>query len=185
MIQFDSVTASVRKTWPARCTATLQTHKASLKTTFSLFEKRKLSKTKPRYGGPVARNVCRTDWETMVLRIAPLAAPFLRAEVSSRSGAHGQDMWLCRCRKVACATNWHPTRKLAKHTKRLAKHGGNLPNQKCCFPNMKRLIFIIGAPALVIAKSSRLLAGKVTCLHSGTGCIKAKFSEMSAFQLGK
>ena len=94
MIQFDSVTASVRKTWPARCTATMQTHKALLKTTFSLIEKRKLSKTKLRHGGPVARNVDFPNQKTMVLRIAPLAAPFLRAEVSSRSGAHGQDMWL-------------------------------------------------------------------------------------------
>ena len=83
-----------------------------------------------------------------------------------------------RCRKVACATNWPPTRKLAKY-------GGILPNQKCCFPIMKRLIFTIGAPALVIAKSSRLLAGEVTCLHSGTGCIKAQFSELSVFQLRK
>ena len=50
MIQFDLVTASVRKTWPARCTATMQTHKALLKTTFSLIERRKLSKTKLRHG---------------------------------------------------------------------------------------------------------------------------------------
>ena len=94
MIQFDSVTASVRKTWPAQCTATMQTYKALLKTTFSIMERRKLSKTKPRHGGPVARNVCFPNLETMVFRIAPLPAPFLRAEVSSRSGAHGQDMWL-------------------------------------------------------------------------------------------
>ena len=94
MIQFDSVTASVRKTWPARCTATMQTHKPLLKTTFSPIERRKLSKTKLRHGGDVARNVDFPDQKTMVLRIAPLAAPFLRAEVSSRSGAHGQDMWL-------------------------------------------------------------------------------------------
>ena len=94
MIQFDSVAASVRKTWPARCTATMQTHKALLKTTSSPIEKRKLSKTKLRHGGPVVRNVDLPDQKTMVLRIAPLAAPFLRAEVSSRSGAHGQDMWL-------------------------------------------------------------------------------------------
>ena len=56
-IQFDSVTASVRKMWPARCTATMQTHKALLKTTFSLIEMRKLSKTKLQHGGSVARNV--------------------------------------------------------------------------------------------------------------------------------
>ena len=94
MIQFDSVTASVRKTWPARCTATKQTHKASLKTTFSLMERRKLSKTKLLHGFPAARNVDFPNQKTMVLRIAPLAAPLLRAEDSSRSGAHGQDMWL-------------------------------------------------------------------------------------------
>ena len=57
-------------------------------------ERRKLSKTKLRHGGPIERNVGFPNQKTMVLRIAPLAAPFLRAEVSSRSGAHGQDMWL-------------------------------------------------------------------------------------------
>ena len=92
MIQFDSVAAGVRKTWPARCTATMQTHKALLKTSFSLLEKRKLSSTKLRHGSPVPRNVDFPNWKTMVLHIAPLAAPILRAEVSSRSGAHGQEM---------------------------------------------------------------------------------------------
>ena len=56
-------------------------------------ERRKLSKTTLRHGGHVARNVDFPDEKTMVLRSAPLAAPFLRAEVSSRSGAHGQEMW--------------------------------------------------------------------------------------------
>ena len=57
-------------------------------------ERRTLSKTKLLHGGPVARNVDFPNQKTMVLRIAPLAAPFLRAEVSSRSGAHGHDMCL-------------------------------------------------------------------------------------------
>ena len=92
MIQFDSVAAGVRKTWPARCTATMRTHKALLKTSFSLLELRKLSKTKLRHGGPVARNVHFPNEKAMVLHIAHLAAPFLRAEVSTRSGAHGQEM---------------------------------------------------------------------------------------------
>ena len=94
MIRFDSATASVRKTWPARCTTTMQTHKALLKTMFSVTERRKLCKTKLRHGGPIARNVDFRNKKTMVLRIARLAAPPLRAEVSSRSGAHGQDMLL-------------------------------------------------------------------------------------------
>lgn len=47
------------------------------------------------------------------------------------------------------------------------------------------MISTIGAPPLVIAKSSRLLAEKVTCLHLGTGCMNAGFSEMSVSQLGK
>ena len=185
MIQFDSMAAGVRKTCPARCTATMQTHKALLKTSFSPLETRKLSKTKLRHGGPVARNVDFPNQKTMVLRIAPLAAPFLRAEVLVTQRSAWPGNVLCRCRKVACASNCPPRRKLAKPTKRLAKHGGSLPNQKCCLPDMKKQIFTIGAPALVIAKGSRLLAGKVAWLHSGTGCIKATFFEMLVFQLGK
>ena len=92
MIQFDSVAAGVRKTWPKRCTTTMQTHRTLLKTSFPLFGKRTLSKTKLWHGGPVAQNVDFPTYTTMVLHIAPLAAPILRAEVSSRSGAHGQEM---------------------------------------------------------------------------------------------
>ena len=92
MIQFDSVAARVRKTWPARCKARMQTPKALLQTSFSLMEKRKLSKTKLGHGSPVPRNVDFPNKKTMVLHIAPIAAPILRAEVSSRSGAHGHEM---------------------------------------------------------------------------------------------
>ena len=137
-----------------------------------------------------ARRPCRAECGLSKLENNGFAHCSSRCSIPSRGSLVTQrSAWpghvAFRCRKVACATNWPPTLKLAKHTKRLAKHGGNLPNQKCCFPNSKRVIFIIGAPALVIAKSSRLLAGKVTCLHSGTGCIKAKFSEMLVFQFGK
>ena len=42
-----------------------------------------------------------------------------------------------------------------------------------------------GAPRPGTAESVLPLAEKGACLHSGTGCAKAVFSEMSIFSLGK
>ena len=55
-------------------------------------EKRRLSKTKLRHGGRVARNVCFPVWEPHILHIAPFAGALTGAEVSTCAGAHGQEM---------------------------------------------------------------------------------------------
>ena len=173
---------------PRRCRqdmAIIQTHQALLKACLFLMEKRLLCKTVLRHGGRVARNVCFPNGKTAVLRIAPFAAPLLHAKVSARAGAHGEGMLVFLSRKVAFAKNWPSTRRATKPTHRSAKHGGNLPDQTCRFPNGKSVVLNIGASVFVNAESLLLLAEKEACLHSGTGCAKAGFSEMSVFQLGK
>ena len=88
-------------------------------------------------------------------------------------------------RKATCATNWLPSRKLAKPTERSEKHCANVAHRKCCFPIWKRVVLNIGAPMPSTAEHVLPLAEKGACLHSGTGCAKAVFSEMSVFKLGK
>ena len=55
-------------------------------------EKRRLSQTKLRHGGRVARNECFPKWKTNVLHIAPFAGALTGAEVSTCAIAHGQEM---------------------------------------------------------------------------------------------
>ena len=165
--------------------AITQTHRALLKACVFLMEKRVFCKTVLRHGGRVARNVCFPNGKTAVLRIAPFAAPLVHAEVSACAGAHGEGMVVFINRKVACAKNWPSTRKVTKPTRRSARHGGNVPDRKCCFPNMKRMVLNIGAPRPGTPESVPPLAEKGASLHSGTGCAKAVFSEMSVFRLGE
>jgi hypothetical protein len=148
-------------------------------------EKRLFCKTVLRHGGRVARNVSFPNGETDVLRIAPFAAPLLHAGVSACAGAHGEGMVVFLIGKVAFAKNWPSTRKVTKPTRRSARHGGNVPDRKCCFPNRKGVVLNIGARTPSNVESVAPIAEKVPCLHSGTGCAKAGFSEMSISQLGK
>ena len=147
-------------------------------------EKRILSKTAPQHGGRVARNVC---FPIGKLKLCDCSC---RCFTPSCGGlSMYRRAWpgnvVFPCGKVSCAPNWLSTRKFAKPKRRSARRGANLPNQKCCFPNGKRLVFNIGAPALVHDESQLPFAEKVACSHSGTGSAKAGFSEMTVFQLGK
>ena len=93
----------------------------------------------------------------------------------------GNDVF--HCRKATCATNWRPPRKLAKPTDRSERHCATVAHRKCCFPSWKRVVLNIGAPRPGTPESVPPLAEKGASLHSGTGCAKAVFSEMSVFQL--
>ena len=56
---------------------------------------------------------------------------------------------------------------------------------KMLFSYLEMVVLNIGAPRPGTADSVLPLAEKGPCLHSGTGCAKAVFSEISVFRLGK
>ena len=104
------------------------------------------------------RRPCRAECALSLLENAGFAHRSCRCSTPSRGR-----LSMCRCawsgdvgfptRKVTCATHWPSTRKLTNPTRRSARHGGNLPIQKCCFPNWETVVLNSGAPALVNAES--------------------------------